>query len=182
MSSGMPNSECPNPECGWYCNKGNIEFYGSCSTSLNATVQKTTTGIKLNIEVSLPSELLLQQSSLNQPDSMPASAPPAKLVLTHGGRIGQEFPIIKVDARIGRRDKNIGSYPEVDLTLDDPDRYVSRRHARILYRDGKYFLEDMGSTNYTMLNKVRLEPNFPYELKYGDGIVLGKIFLIFTNM
>jgi predicted component of type VI protein secretion system len=68
----------------------------------------------------------------------------------------------------------------VDLDSDDPEAKVSRRHARITLRDGRYFLEDMGSTNGTFVNRgKRLLPGQLQPLLDGDEIIVGKTFLRF---
>jgi type VI secretion system protein len=45
----------------------------------------------------------------------------------------------------------IGRSADNDWVLPDPLRYVSAHHARVEYRDGKYYLEDI-STNGTFVN------------------------------
>jgi pSer/pThr/pTyr-binding forkhead associated (FHA) protein len=64
-----------------------------------------------------------------------------------------------VEAQIGRWDADGGIFPDVDLDTDDPEAKVSRRHARITLSNGQYFLEDLGSTNGTFINRgKRLSP------------------------
>ncbi len=105
----------------------------------------------------------------------------AKLTIKHGGRKGIEFPVTLETMSIGRWDADSGSFPEIDLTPDDSDGYISRRHAKIYNQDGKWFIEDMGSVNGTFVNKgARLLPKRPCELHNGDEIILGKIFFTFT--
>ncbi len=65
----------------------------------------------------------------------------------------------------------IGSNPNaVDLLVDD--RLASRSHARVSVKDGKYYLEDLGSTNGTYLNGSKLKGR--QQLKNGDLIEVGK--------
>ncbi|MBN1426993.1 MAG: FHA domain-containing protein [Anaerolineae bacterium] len=52
---------------------------------------------------------------------------------------------------------------------------VSRQHAAILISQDMYLLQDLGSTNGTWLNEVRLPPHIPRTLKNGDMIRLGQI-------
>lgn len=49
----------------------------------------------------------------------------------------------------------IGRSPECDLTVDDVA--VSRRHARVVRRDSRYYLEDLWSKGGTFLGEVRLQ-------------------------
>lgn len=67
---------------------------------------------------------------------------------------------------------SIGRDPLSDLHLDtERDLDVSARHAEISVRDGHHVLRDVGSTNGTFVNGVRLVA--PRELRDGDVIMLG---------
>ena len=49
------------------------------------------------------------------------------------------------DVTIGRADPVTGLRPDIDLTAEDVNRFISRRHARILQKDGTYYLvEEVG--------------------------------------
>src|SRR4051812_16330107 len=71
----------------------------------------------------------------------------AKLAITRGGRIGREFVLDSALMQVGRWDPDGGAFPEVDLTNDDQEAKIPRRHARLVRRDSAFFLEDMGSLN-----------------------------------
>lgn len=58
---------------------------------------------------------------------------------------------------------------QVLLTGDDT---VSQLHARIFKQDGKFFVEDLGSTNGTFLNRKRV--GGPVALRRGDRLQVGK--------
>ncbi len=104
----------------------------------------------------------------------------AKLVIGRGGRIGKEFPITSPETLVGRWDADSGIFPDVDLDQDDPEAKVSRRHARIVNQNGQYFVEDLGSTNGTFVNRGRrLLPGHRHILQSGDEIIVGKTFLKF---
>jgi len=68
----------------------------------------------------------------------------------------------------------IGRAPGCSVSLDD-DTYVSQLHARIYVRDGKPFVEDLGSTNGTFLNRDRLSKTMP--LHRGDKLQIGQTVL-----
>ncbi|HZS07272.1 MAG TPA: FHA domain-containing protein [Blastocatellia bacterium] len=105
----------------------------------------------------------------------------AKLIIQRGGRIGKEFPIINEDSLIGRWDADGGIFPDVDLDQDDPEAKISRRHARIIVHAGQFFIEDLGSTNGTFVNRgQRLLPGNRHPLNHGDEIIVGKTFLKFV--
>ena len=47
--------------------------------------------------------------------------------------------------------------PEIDLTNEDQSRNISRRHARLVMKDGKPFIaEEIGTMNGTFLNGQKL--------------------------
>ncbi|MBX3190138.1 MAG: GGDEF domain-containing protein [Labilithrix sp.] len=86
----------------------------------------------------------------------------ATLTLMTGINAGQVFAVDGTEHVIGRG-------TEADLWIEDGG--VSRRHARIACRsDGRYFVEDLGSTNGTFLGSQRIET---CEIRGGDRIQLG---------
>src|SRR6185369_15373960 len=97
------------------------------------------------------------------------------LTIERGDAAGTSFQIVRDEAVIGRWDADNGIFPDVDLDSVDSEAKVSRRHARILKKDGGYFLEDLGSTNGTYVNRGRrLLPGTPQPLADGDEIIVGK--------
>ena len=52
---------------------------------------------------------------------------------------------------------------------------VSRRHAEISYANGQYVLRDLGSSNGTFINDMRLEPGSVHILKQDDRVLFGKV-------
>lgn len=104
----------------------------------------------------------------------------ARLVIERGKSVGKQFLLSSAESHIGRWDADGGVFPDVDLDSDDPEAKVSRRHARITFNDGKYLLEDLGSTNGTFINRgKRLSPGTRQPLSDGDEIIVGKTFLRF---
>ena len=108
------------------------------------------------------------------------SKPHAWLTIERGRSAGKQFMLSEVESQIGRWDADGGVFPDVDLDPDDPEAKVSRRHARITLRNGQYFVEDLGSTNGTFVNRGRrMPPGEPQLLREGDEIIVGKTFLRF---
>lgn len=106
--------------------------------------------------------------------------PHARLVIHRGRSAGKEFPLSEDESQIGRWDADGGIFPDVDLDSDDPEAKVSRRHARITRRGDQYYIEDLGSTNGTFINRGRrLLPGDRQLLHDGDEVIVGKTFLRF---
>jgi pSer/pThr/pTyr-binding forkhead associated (FHA) protein len=88
-----------------------------------------------------------------------------------------EVPVTK-PVRLGRMDPLQDIYPEVDLTEDMASDYgVSREHASIFRRGDHVEVEDLGSTNGTLLNGDRLSPFLPHHLEDGDQLQLGRLLI-----
>ena len=52
--------------------------------------------------------------------------------------------------------------------------YVSRIHAKLIVENGKFYIENLSSTNYTYVNNEKI-PEGRVELKRGDEVGLGGI-------
>jgi pSer/pThr/pTyr-binding forkhead associated (FHA) protein len=75
---------------------------------------------------------------------------------------------------LGRFDPGMLTNPDIDLSFDDREnRIVSRRHARIISHEGRHLIEDMGSTNGTLVNGERLRIGQKVLLQLGDQVTLG---------
>ena len=93
---------------------------------------------------------------------------------------GNVFPVFKNDALIGRYDSVTGSTPEVDLTQEDASRNISRRHARLVTKEGKHFVaEEIGTMNGTFLNGEKLPTGVLTPIKDGDEVTLCRLSITF---
>jgi CRP-like cAMP-binding protein len=93
---------------------------------------------------------------------------------------GNVFPVFKNDALIGRYDSVTGSTPEVDLTQEDAARNISRRHARLVTKDGQHFVaEEIGTMNGTFLNNEKLPTGVLTPIKDGDELTLCRLSITF---
>jgi pSer/pThr/pTyr-binding forkhead associated (FHA) protein len=95
------------------------------------------------------------------------------VLITH---IGKSLGIDgKSEIVIGRPDANLGYTPDIDLSVaGDVAAYVSRRHVRLVKRDGLHYLEDLGSAAGTRVNGSRIHSGAPpLLLHHGDQIWLG---------
>ena len=93
----------------------------------------------------------------------------AKISVTLDGAILQEVPISKVKISIGRRPSN-------DVVLNN--LAISGEHAVIETHQNDSFLEDLNSTNGTLVNGQPIKRHF---LQSGDVIELGKYRLKFES-
>ncbi len=92
------------------------------------------------------------------------------------------FPPGKAQIMIGREDPVDGAFPEIDLNpYRGEELGVSRRHALISIENGRLFIEDLGSTNYTHLNQNRLESNQRYPLNDGAEIRFGRLGVVYRH-
>lgn len=98
---------------------------------------------------------------------------PARLVFDTGDVI--TLPNT-AQAVIGRADAVSNYAPDIDLTNHGAlGGGVGRRHARLLLQQGHIAIEDLDSTNGTLLNTVRLQPRQPQALQDGDTVQLGSV-------
>jgi CRP-like cAMP-binding protein len=93
---------------------------------------------------------------------------------------GHRYAIESKNALIGRFDPATGIYPDIDLTGDDGQLSVSRRHAYILFEHGRYFVrEEKGVANGTYVHGGRLAQGDVHEIFDGDRISFGMVMLDF---
>lgn len=62
---------------------------------------------------------------------------------------------------------------DLSNTIVLPDAFASNTHALVTYRDGEWWLEDLGSRNGTFLNDARVTG--PTALREGDLITIGRV-------
>jgi ABC-type multidrug transport system ATPase subunit len=101
--------------------------------------------------------------------SFPSKVPAP--VSYHEQKLKQERLVIK-----GEKSLILGRDTSCDVVLDHP--IISRKHARIYRSDSVYYIEDLGSTNGTIVNDTHITR--PQKLASGDTIYIGPIKLIFT--
>ena len=77
-----------------------------------------------------------------------------------------------VECRLSGAGGTLGRSAGNDLVLDDPGKFISRVHAKISFRAGSYFLEDVGS-NPSVINDSPLGKGRELALAHGDRIVVG---------
>ena len=80
-------------------------------------------------------------------------------------RVGERLPL--------RASNSMGRDAGNDIAL--PDEAASARHATLEVHDGEWFIEDLGSTNGTLVNGVRIQRR--ERVRSGDEIAIGRIAL-----
>ncbi len=113
--------------------------------------------------------VLTRQVQLPEPAPVPPEElePEGRLALVEPGKSslaqGTIFALQAVNP-IGRR-------PENAIVLDD--EFVSGEHALLAWRDGKWWLSDVASTNGTFINGVEIQE--PTVVTKGDVLGFGRI-------
>ena len=97
----------------------------------------------------------------NPPDVEPLRKDRAYLIVIAGTQVGEMIPVTQ-SATIGRA---------VDAEVRIVDDKMSRRHCRVFLEDGKSYVEDLGSTNGTYVNGLKVARR---QLQDGDKIQVGE--------
>jgi FHA domain len=74
----------------------------------------------------------------------------------------------------------IGRTADCDVMLDEGT--VSKHHACIRWKRKRAELEDLGSSNGTLLNGARLRPRTPLSLKDNDALDFGGVRVLFLEV
>jgi len=106
------------------------------------------------------------------PVPSPSSAGPA------GAGVPAGLVVVAPPEVAGRRyaldeELTLGRAPGCRITLDDT--FVSQLHARVFEQSGTWFVEDLGSTNGTFLNRDKVAG--PAAMRPGDRLRVGSVVL-----
>jgi hypothetical protein len=95
------------------------------------------------------------------------TGPPTKLtVVEPKEQAGRTYPLAD--------ELTVGRAAGCQVALEG-DSYVSQLHARVFTRDGQLYVEDLGSTNGTYLNRKKVSA--PMLVRRGDRLQIGKTVL-----
>jgi len=111
----------------------------------------------------------IDQETINR-EIQKAKESPDCFVIVRGSPMSHRFFLEKEEMTIGRD-------PSADLTIND--QLVSRKHARVLRKDGKVTLEDLKSSNGTVINGTKLEAGIIATLAKEDMVKIGNTVLKF---
>lgn len=84
-------------------------------------------------------------------------------------KVREYYPLVG-QITLGRGNDN-------QIVLKDP--YISKKHLRIVEDEGKFYLEDLNSSNGTYVNGDRILD--VVELKNGDRIKVGQVEFLYVN-
>ncbi|HEU5381177.1 MAG TPA: FHA domain-containing serine/threonine-protein kinase [Ktedonobacteraceae bacterium] len=95
----------------------------------------------------------------------------ARFQIQNGQMAGRSFRFHQDLTTIGRTNGN-------DLIISG--KTVSRRHARLWFDNGRWYIADMQSANGTFVNNMRLQSNQPVALNDGDVLNFGDEIVLFN--
>jgi pSer/pThr/pTyr-binding forkhead associated (FHA) protein len=168
---------CPNCR---HWNEPDARFCEECGTELKQGTQDSAQ-VSVKPVNGAPASVPVRTDGIPDPPPqtlVPGDAPVVaapiggpRLVLDATGSI---FKLGEVTT-IGRED------PRLQIDFDGyPDgKYVSHQHARVMKLNGQYYVEDLGSSNHTWVNDIRLVDGQSQRLNEGDRVRFGKIELTF---
>lgn len=120
-----------------------------------------------------PAPAVPQPSSPAPPVPTPAAKPrrgtkdaPTRVAIIEGSGSGTTVALSSLPVTIGRAE---------DSTIVISDDYASSKHARLVPEGGGWKLEDLGSTNGTVLNGKKLTA--PTAIRAGARITIGRTVL-----
>jgi hypothetical protein len=153
--------------------KSNVEIAVRMLRKLSMRLRETTNqleGALLNLgKVPPPEEEMIP----SQPEAQ--ENPPMLAEFLQEGTL-KVFPVYREISLIGRRDPVTGIVPDVDLTEEDVKRSVSRRHAKLIFSNGQFYLaEEVGTLNGTFINGKRIPTGVLTPIKAGFQVGFGML-------
>ncbi len=119
----------------------------------------------LRRDLAASSDSVIAGASVKAPKKPPRAARvrARNLVVTHGSLEGTVLPLGSAPVTIGRA---------ADNTLVVDDDYASSHHARIYQSEGRWIVDDTGSTNGTWIDRNRITG--PTILEPGSALRVGR--------
>lgn len=117
----------------------------------------------------------LDRMMIVQPDTTPADDPqqrsktPTRELRAISPRT--MYMVFPVEPRRGRARISVGCSPRCDVRIND--RSLSKFHAHVELREGRYFIADNDSSSGTQINDRLLPPGQLAEIRSGDRVSLG---------
>jgi len=177
--------------------KSNIEIAVRMLRKLSMRLRETTEQLdallgagggetQLGVEESAGAKAAGQYAFVFKPKGAkaPAEEPDTPLVLAQfiADESLRVFQVYKEITTIGRQDPVTGITPDIDLTDEDVKRSVSRRHAKLIYSNGTFYLaEEVGTLNGTFINGKRIPTGILTPIKSGAQVGFGMLRLKFVE-
>lgn len=157
-----------------FCHTDHVEntlFCSECGTYLQEDDNPETDPLVLDTQSSVGKSIGDLQISTS-----PSQSGPIKLHLKIEDGLQELEVVLDKAIQLGRLDPLSDTFPEVDLTnAGGLEKGVSRRHAKILRREGTIIVEDLGSINGTFINGQKLVPYKAEVINHGDFLQLGQL-------
>jgi pSer/pThr/pTyr-binding forkhead associated (FHA) protein len=112
------------------------------------------------VRASAATEALTPKAAKPNKDNRTA---PDRLLITAGDKAGYQLKLDHREITIGRSENS-------DLVIDD--EFASTNHARLVKNNDEWTLQDLGSTNGTFIDGVRVTTPVPFKL--GSEVRIGK--------
>ena len=163
--------QCPNCQ---HWNEPGSRFCEECGFELAGT--NAGSAQKVSVRPASPGDM----PDIPQQDLVPADKADVPVTSAYSGprlilpATGSIFKLADA-AIIGREDVSA----QIDLDGYPEGKFVSHRHAQITRINGQFYIEDLGSSNHTWVNEIKLAQGQAEPLKDGDVIRLGKLELTF---
>jgi FHA domain/Cyclic nucleotide-binding domain len=125
-----------------------------------------------------PEIALMMLRSLPRGGGVEAAAGGVTGVFIHAAS-NTRFPLEGPDLLIGRSSKSSGYTADVDLQSFDPDKTLSRKHARVTRTADGFHLKEEEGRNGTFVNGTRIGPGQRVRLEEGDRIRFGLVEVVF---
>lgn len=160
MSVVCPNCNHEEPEGAIFCSE--------CGTKLITTDGLSTARIEIN-----SARLMNAEAASKQDAPIPVTEAQVNL---HIIRTGQILPLIgREEFTLGRISQGQSILPDIDLSpFDAYSQGVSRLHATLKIREGYLYIEDLGSSNGTRVNNVKIPAHNDHLVHHGDVVSLGR--------
>lgn len=131
-------------------------FMNECD-DLNGMVLNPFTEYNLELRKKRSTAKVMASATKHYKKDVQADAPEAMIIYNN-----KKYAIKNTPFTIGRE----------NASIDIPETYISKIHAVISCKDGKYRIADYESTNGTRINGTSLRPKVYYELRDGYRIEL----------
>lgn len=116
-----------------------------------------------------PETATIESNSNSQNQTSSKDASPFSLLAIYGPYIGNKYPLKYGETKIGR-DNTLN---DIIIRNDESgilDPSISRRHATVNYKNGKFYVSDKRSKTRTFVNQVKLGEAEDYPANEGDEI------------